>query len=222
MCEYGFTEGIDFCSYLSESTGGRPATEHQLSLNMAKEICMIQRSEIGKEFRRYFIQLEEKWNSPMMVMSRALQMANSATEQFKKENSTLKLQIQEQTEQIAEMKPKYDYCNDVINTTDLFPTTVIAKDYGWSAVRLNKYLAKKGIQYKVGKTWVLTQKYANKGYAKTYTKLIDTDKGKYSVICIEWYQKGRYLIYTLLKEDNVHPVSEELFGDGILEIKCAK
>lgn len=46
MCEYGFTEGTDFCSILSESTGGRPGTDHQLTIEMAKEICMIQRTEM--------------------------------------------------------------------------------------------------------------------------------------------------------------------------------
>lgn len=72
MCEYGFTEGEDFSSFLSESTGGRPSTDHQLTIPMAKEICMLQRSEKGKQFRQYFIKVEESWNSPEMVMKRAL------------------------------------------------------------------------------------------------------------------------------------------------------
>lgn len=76
MCEYGFTEGEDFCSNLSESTGGRPSTDHQLTIPMAKELCMLQRNDKGKQFRRYFIQVEEKWNSPEMVMKRALEFAS--------------------------------------------------------------------------------------------------------------------------------------------------
>lgn len=60
MLEYGFEEGEDFCSFLSESTGGRPAKEYLISLDMAKEICMLQRSEIGRKFRRYFIECEKK------------------------------------------------------------------------------------------------------------------------------------------------------------------
>ncbi len=76
MCEYGFTEGTDFCSILSESTGGRPATDHQITIDMAKEICMIQRSEKGKQYRQYFLQLEKDWNSPEKVMARALQIAD--------------------------------------------------------------------------------------------------------------------------------------------------
>ena len=77
MCEYGFIEGRDFYSFLSKTnTGGRPSTDHQISINMAKQLCMIQRSEIGRKFREYFIQIEEAWNSPEKIMERALQIAH--------------------------------------------------------------------------------------------------------------------------------------------------
>lgn len=75
MCEYGFTEGEDFCSFLSESTGGRPAQDAVLTIDMAKELCMIQRNEKGKQARQYFLQIEKEWNSPEKVMARALQIA---------------------------------------------------------------------------------------------------------------------------------------------------
>ena len=75
MCEYGFTEGEDFCSFLSESTGGRPAQDAVLTIDMAKELCMIQRNEKGKHARQYFLQIEKDWNSPEKVMARALQIA---------------------------------------------------------------------------------------------------------------------------------------------------
>ena len=76
MCEYGFSEGIDFSSFLSESSGGRPAQDAQLTIEMAKEICMLQRNQRGKQARQYFIQLEKDWNSPEKVMARALQIAD--------------------------------------------------------------------------------------------------------------------------------------------------
>lgn len=75
MCEYGFTEGEGFCSFLSESTGGRPAQDAVLTIDMAKELCMIQRNEKGKQARQYFLQIEKDWNSPEKVMARALQIA---------------------------------------------------------------------------------------------------------------------------------------------------
>lgn len=76
MCEYGFSEGIDFSPFLTESSGGRPAQDAQLTIEMAKEICMLQRNERGKQARQYFIQLEKDWNSPEKVMARALQIAD--------------------------------------------------------------------------------------------------------------------------------------------------
>lgn len=76
MCEYGFSEGMDFSTFLSESTGGRPAQDAQLTIEMAKEICMLQRNERGKQARQYFIQLEKDWNSPEKVMARALRIAD--------------------------------------------------------------------------------------------------------------------------------------------------
>lgn len=92
MCEYGFIEGQDFSSFLSESTGGRPAVDHLIKIDMAKELCMIQRTEKGKQARQYFIQIEKDYNSPEKIMARALQIAQ-------KEISSLKIEC-------ASMKPK--------------------------------------------------------------------------------------------------------------------
>lgn len=58
MADYGFSNEIDFSSFLAESTGGRPATNHILSLDMAKHIAMIQRTPEGKSIRDRLIQLD--------------------------------------------------------------------------------------------------------------------------------------------------------------------
>lgn len=90
MCEYGFEEGKDFYSFLSKTPeGGRPKQEHQLTIAMAKELCMLQRTEKGKQCRQYFIQVEEAWNTPEQVMARALQMANRTVDKLKKDNAYL-------------------------------------------------------------------------------------------------------------------------------------
>ena len=80
MCDFGFEEGKDFCSKMSESTGGRPAVDHSLTISMAKELCMLQRTEKGREVRRHLIRVEEQWNQPDTVIARALQMANRKME----------------------------------------------------------------------------------------------------------------------------------------------
>lgn len=79
MTEYGFTEGTDYSSFLSDRSdgkAGKPRTDHQLTIDMAKELCMIQRTDKGKECRQYFLEVERRWNSPEATMARALQFAN--------------------------------------------------------------------------------------------------------------------------------------------------
>lgn len=108
MCEYGFKEGIDFCSFLSESTGGRPATDHMLTIPMAKELCMIQRTDIGRKFRQYFISIEEAWNSPEMVMQRALSIANERVK-------ALQLSVSQLTVDNQIMQPKAEYFDELVD-----------------------------------------------------------------------------------------------------------
>lgn len=123
MCEYGFTEGEDFCSFLSESTGGRPATDAQLTIDMAKEICMLQRNEKGKQARQYFLQLEKEWNSPEAVMARALRMAQEKLERVKAINSNL-------TVQNAIMQPKAEYFDGLCDRESLTGIRETAKLLG--------------------------------------------------------------------------------------------
>ena len=113
MCEYGFTEGEDFNPLIFEQvrTEGsrqvtREVTDHQLTIPMAKEICMIQRSEKGKQFRQYFIEIENRWNTPEAVMARALQMANRKIDEIKNANVMLEQKIEED-------KPKVIFADSV-------------------------------------------------------------------------------------------------------------
>ena len=115
MTEYGFTEGEDFIGFSEKSdkpTGGRPSTDHQLTIPMAKEICMLQRNDKGKQFRQYFIRVEEAWNSPEMIMKRALDYANE---------NVKRLQIQASTLQVDNeiMKPKADYFDELVDRNTL-------------------------------------------------------------------------------------------------------
>ena len=115
MAEYGFTEGKDFYSFLSKTseTGGRPSTDHLLTIDMAKEICMIQRTEVGKQARQYFIQVEKDYNSPEKIMARALRIAE-------KELSTLKLDVER-------MKPKEIFADSVASSQSTILIGELAK-----------------------------------------------------------------------------------------------
>ena len=86
MSEYGFTEGTDYWTFLSnrsDGLAGKPRTDHQLTIGMAKERCMIQGTEIGKRCREYFLSVESEWNSPDAVMKRALQLADQRLGEIK-------------------------------------------------------------------------------------------------------------------------------------------
>lgn len=106
MTEYGFEAGKDFCSKMSESTGGRPATDYEISVDMAKQICMIQRSEKGRQYRQYFIDLEKAWNTPEQVLARALKIADKEIEKLKSSNTAL-------FEDVQRMKPKETFADVV-------------------------------------------------------------------------------------------------------------
>ena len=202
MVEYGFTEGTDFCSFLSESTGGRPSQDHQLTIEMAKELCMLQRTEKGKQARQYFIQLEKDWNSPEKVMARALVVAQETIE-------SLKVTTAVQEQQIAELNPKATYYDLVLQCSDLVSATVIAKDYGKSAKWLNKILAENKVQFKQGGIWVLYKKYAEKGYTQTKTDTYVDNKGiAHTKPHTHWTQKGRLFIYGFLKDLGYLPIVE--------------
>ena len=206
MCDYGFEEGTDFCSFLSESTGGRPATDHQLTIAMAKELCMIQRSEAGRKFRQYFIKVEEAWNSPEAVMARALQFANNQLSLVKKQNLELLETVAVQNQQIAEMQPKASYYDLILQNKNTVPITQIAKDYGMSGRKFNELLHELGVQYKFRKTWLLYQQYAECGYTQSRTYAIDESR---SVMHTYWTQKGRLFLYDLLKSEGILPVIEQ-------------
>ena len=103
MCEYGFTTGIDYSEVIvkndENSKGGRPATDYEVSVDMAKHICMIQRTPEGKQCRQYLIDLEKAWNTPEQVMARAIKVAEET--------------IERQKRKISEMRPKEIFADAV-------------------------------------------------------------------------------------------------------------
>ena len=217
MCEYGFVEGKDFNSLKIEQVQiegkrrvKRIVTDHQLTIDMAKELCMIQRTEIGKRCREYFLEIEKKWNSPDAIIARALLIANHQLQITRGQNTQLLEVNNAQAEKIKSLLPKASYYDYVLNAEGLMPISTIAKDYGKSAIWLNKWLHEHGVQYKRGKVWLLYQKYADMGYVKSRTYTVSDENGNISArILTCWTQKGRLMIYELLKEHGILPLMEQ-------------
>ena len=106
---------------------------------------------------------------------------------------------------VDELEPKAKYCDVILQSRHAVPVTLIAKDYGYSAVSFNKLLHALGVQYKIGNTWMLYQNYSGKGYTTTKTYQIDT---KTLAVHTNWTQKGRFFLYELLKSHGILPEVE--------------
>ena len=112
ICEYGFTE-LDykkcFPNLESGCNGGQNMVDYQISVDMAKQICMIQRSDKGRQYRQYFLDLEKAWNTPEQVFARALKLADREIEKLKSSNAGL-------MEDVQRMRPKEIFA-DAVSTS---------------------------------------------------------------------------------------------------------
>ena len=120
-------------------------------------------------------------------------------------NGQLELDNAMQRQQIAELQPKASYYDLILQNKNTVPVTQIAKDYGMSGRTFNELLHTLGVQYKLRKTWLLYQEYAEQGYTQSRTYALDAEK---SVMHTYWTQKGRLFLYDLLKSEGILPVIE--------------
>ena len=131
----------------------------------------------------------------------------------REKRSLLETTVKVQSQQIAELQPKASYYDIVLNCKDLVSISVIAKDFGKTAIWLNQYLHDKGIQYKQGGKngiWLLYQKYAEQGYTGTKTNPYNGADGlQHTRVHTYWTQKGRLFIYDMLKTDGILPKVEQ-------------
>lgn len=202
MCEYGFNEGQDYSPFLTDRVdglAGKPRQDAILTIDMAKEICMLQRNEKGKIARQYFIQLEKDWNSPEKVMARALQIADKKIRFLETENSR-------QAQLLSEYEPKIQYVDKILESRGTLTTKQIAADYGLTAQQLNGILHDAGIQYKVNGQWLLYRKHMGLGYTKSKTiEITRADGSPDTVMQTRWTQKGRLMIHDLLESMGIIP-----------------
>ena len=149
MREYGFSEGTDFYSEMSKtSDGGRPSVDYQISIDMAKEICMIQRTEKGKEIRRYFLDLEKAWNTPEQIMSRALRIADRTIAGLRDQVRQISVQNSQLLVDKQVMQPKADYFDELVDRNLLTSFTDCAKELGIKRKTFITFLLDKGYIYR--------------------------------------------------------------------------
>ena len=160
MKQYGLTEGEDFTSVKSFTVVNNGAhkeiDDYQLTIDTAKQIAMLQRNEKGTQARKYFIQVENAWNSPERVMARALTIANKTIETLKIEN--------------AELKPKADYFDNLVERNLLTNFRDTAKELGLRQTDLINNLIEDGYVYR-----------DQKSKLKPYAKYGKTGKGLFEL-----------------------------------------
>lgn len=173
MVEYGFTENQDFLlnNFVKQTgRGGHNKIDHVLKLDMAKEIAMIQRTDKGKEVRKYFIQVEKDFNNPQKVMARALVIAQ-------KELDTLRIELEEQ-------KPLVNFANAVSTSEDSILIGDFAKLMSQNGVkigqnRLFEWLRQKGFLIsRKGDSWNMpTQKAMDRGLFEVEESTVKSSSG---------------------------------------------
>lgn len=210
----GFVENEDFTSVLSGTVvnngAHREIQDYSLSVDMAKHICLMSRTEKGKECRQYLIDLEKAWNTPEQVFARALKMADQTIAKLKGSVETLTAEVSVKNQIIGELKPKADYYDEILKNPGLVTITQIAKDYGMSGKKMNDILHDLGIQYKQSGQWLLYDKYSKNGYTHSETVDIVRSDGRRDVkMNTKWKQKGRIFLYNMLKDKGIVPMIEQ-------------
>ena len=194
MCEYGFAESVDFNPLKIERVrleGNREVKreiqDYQLTIEMAKEISMIQRNEKGKQARQYFIEIEKQWNSPERIIARGLIES--------------KKMIENLNQQVLEMKPKAEFYDVVAGSKDAIEMSEAAKVLGIKGLGRNnlfQFLRDEGILQQNNQPY---QTYVDRGYFRVVEQKYTKPNGETNInIKTLIYQKGLDYIRRKIEE----------------------
>lgn len=180
MTEYGFIENEDYTGVKSSTLVNNGAElelqDYEMSIDMAKHICMVQRTDKAKEVRQYLIDLEKAWNTPEQVMARALKVADQT--------------IASLTLTVAEMKPKADFFDAVADSKSAIPMNEVAKVlgvHGYGRNNLFEFLRNDGI---LDRNNIPYQRYVDCGWFRVIEQAYTKNGEKHINFKTLVYQKG--------------------------------
>lgn len=194
----GFIEGLDYTSVLKSTevsnNGGtqiRELTDYNLSIDMAKHLCLMSHTGRGRKCRQYLIDLEKAWNTPEQVMARALRIADQTISSLRKDAECMAAQIEE-------LKPKGEYFDELVDRNLLTSFRDTAKELGIGEREFISYLTNEKFIYRDQKNQLRPYSQKNKGLfeLKEYNSRYSDHSGLQTMIT----PRGRETFRLLLKE----------------------
>lgn len=241
ITKYEFEENVDYVcltkTLVTQTEEGREGSstqkDHYISLDMAKELSMVENNEKGRQARKYFIECEKALNTisqkdklllnilkaegdvETTLAIKALDSAyikplETKVIQQGYQITSQNIQLMSQAETIKQTLPKASYYDMVLQSPELMTVSQIAKDFGLTGQKLNKILAEEKVQFKdKSGMWILYAKYLTNNYAQSTTSVWrDKEDNPHTSLLMKWTQKGRLFIYDLLKSKGILPVCE--------------
>lgn len=205
MLGYGFDENVDYEAVSvfrqhPNGIGGTTVKDYALTLDCAKEISMLQRSERGKMARQYFIECEKQLRSVKYALPTTYKEALQSLLEEVEAKERLQAQNDLQRIELQKQAPKVAYYEDVLTSKSTYNANQIAKELGMSAVTLNKRLHELKVQYKQGGQWLLYHHHQDKGYTKTVTHTYTDSQGETRTSSSTvWTEKGREFIHSIIQ-----------------------
>lgn len=201
MCEYGFTENQDFIalSQKRETAQGNEITyiDHQMTLDMAKQICMIQRSDLGRQYREYFLEIERKWNDPVTSMARSLVYAN-------RQLASVTGQLEAANKKIEKLEPKAAYFDTVASADGSTSFRETAKLFKIAEKTFTKFIEDNNLCYRDSRKRLIPYAERQKsGWFEVKEVTITTSTGIKTTIYTKITPKGRTEIFKRLQTAGV-------------------
>lgn len=209
ISDFGFVENQDFvciAKNLAKPQGGRPSVEYFISINMAKELCMVERNELGRKWRAHFIKCEKE-------LMEIKQQQTIAIPQTLPEALRLAADLAEKNQKLLEEQkinaPKVDYCDQIVADNGSMTITKAAKVIGYPPRKFKDYIRQVGWLYANADTpmqHVITSGYMVLRYAHWTDNEGNYVEKPYAHITA----KGMFVLYQRMRKEGLIEKNEQL------------